>query len=438
MELLVSTIFLIFSSSLLPFSSSTNEDSLTLGKSIQANQTIISSGGNFALGFFSPTSSVYSYLGIWYNDNVPNKTVIWVANRQTPLPKTSLATFTISENGNFVLTNERNVVIWSSNVSVTRSDTSSSGYGVLSDIGNLELRHGTNSSALWQSFEHPSDTLMPEMKLGLHRKTRKQDVIVSWANDDDPRPGMFSVGHDPRGIPQVYCWKNDKIYWRSDVYNKRNILEFSYFKYIGAAGYFTYVNDVDYSYFKYGFYGNNQKLRVRLAPNGNFEVWYLVQPTNVWKLMWKYPTTRCDYYASCGPFSSCEVNESLPLCSCLTGFEPKNQKDWDNKSWTNGCVRKRELNCDRTDGFKKFSMMKQPDNAIRTVNISRGECEDQCLRNCSCTAYAYANVTEELVNCLNWYGPMIDLVHNNYTATDLYVRLHESELGTFIFNISFH
>ncbi|CAN0887269.1 hypothetical protein LINGRAHAP2_LOCUS15581 [Linum grandiflorum] len=37
---------------------------------------VISRGGKFALGFFSPGSSSYRYLGIWYH-GLPNRTAIF-------------------------------------------------------------------------------------------------------------------------------------------------------------------------------------------------------------------------------------------------------------------------------------------------------------------------------------------------------------------------
>lgn len=189
--------------SVLPLS--TNEDSLKLGNPTQSNHNF--SKWKLCLRLLNSTKC---YLEICYN-NIPKKTVIWVANRESALPKNSLATFRLVENRNFVLTNERKIVIWSSNVSVAMLNLNSS-YRALSDTGNLELRHGSKSSVVWQNFEHPTDTLMPEMKLGLNRKTGRQDLIISWADDDDdPRP-MFSMGQDPKGLPQFYIWKKEQIY----------------------------------------------------------------------------------------------------------------------------------------------------------------------------------------------------------------------------------
>lgn len=64
-----------------------SDDQLTHTKPLSPKDTLISAGGDFALGFFSPTSSSNKlYIGIWYN-NVPERerTVVWIANRDSPV-----------------------------------------------------------------------------------------------------------------------------------------------------------------------------------------------------------------------------------------------------------------------------------------------------------------------------------------------------------------
>ncbi|CAH1429189.1 unnamed protein product [Lactuca virosa] len=144
---------LIISSYVLPLSKS--QDTITATSSITSNQTIISAGGTFALGFFSPGNSTGSYLGIWYN-TIPKQTVIWVANRASPVPKGSPSILRLSEDGNLVVLSGKELV-WTSNVSVINATDA-----VLLDNGNLVLRHGKDE--LWHSFDHPTDTILTDLK----------------------------------------------------------------------------------------------------------------------------------------------------------------------------------------------------------------------------------------------------------------------------------
>ncbi|THG14292.1 hypothetical protein TEA_008870 [Camellia sinensis var. sinensis] len=56
------------------------------------------------------------------------------------------------------------------------------------------------------------------------------------------------------------------------------------------------------------------------------------------------------------------------------------------------------------------------------------QCESKCRHSCSCTAYAYANLTiETTLHCVNWFGALVDLNHNAFIGKDLYVCLHSSD-----------
>lgn len=59
-------------------------DTVSENQSISADQTFVSLGGNFELGFFRPSNSSMYYIGMWYK-KVSDHTIVWVANRQIPI-----------------------------------------------------------------------------------------------------------------------------------------------------------------------------------------------------------------------------------------------------------------------------------------------------------------------------------------------------------------
>ena len=155
--------------SLLTLHFSLAADTITPATFIHDGEKLVSSSQRFELGFLSPGNSKNMYLGIWYQ--MSHDTVVWVANRNTPIldPHGVLAS---SNNGNLVLLNQANGTIWSSNVSRELK----SPVAQLLDTGNLVLRDNFSSntsegSYLWQSFDYPSDTLLPGMKVGWNLKT---------------------------------------------------------------------------------------------------------------------------------------------------------------------------------------------------------------------------------------------------------------------------
>jgi hypothetical protein len=84
-------LILLFSSSFCK-----SDDHLSQAKSLSPGDTLISDGGAFALGFFSLANSNNNlYIGIWYH-NIPGRTVVWVANRDSPVTTPSSAKLVIT------------------------------------------------------------------------------------------------------------------------------------------------------------------------------------------------------------------------------------------------------------------------------------------------------------------------------------------------------
>jgi hypothetical protein len=77
-----------------------------------------------------------------------------------------------------------------------------------------------------------------------------------------------------------------------------------------------------------------------------------------------------------------------------------------------------------------MSGMKVADKFLHIRNRSLDECVAECSRNCSCTAYAYADLSSggaiaDPSRCLVWSGELIDL--GKYTGGEnMYLRLPDS------------
>lgn len=402
-------------------------DSISPGQSLTGDQTIASKEGKFVLGFFTPGNSKHYYIGIWYG-KVSKPTFVWVANRETPLPDKS-SQLKISEDGNLVLLNQSNMLpIWSTN---STTNTANSTVAVLLDSGNLELRDGSNSSAvIWQSFDNPTNTWLPTGRLGLNKITHVNQRLTSWKSDEDPASGLFSLEIDPQGTSQyIILWNQTRRYWTSGVWNGQifSLVPEMTSNYIYN---FSFQSDDKGNYFNYYVYDTSMISRFVMDVSGQIKQLTWLEATKEWNLFWSQPRQQCEVFHLCGAFSLCN-EKGLPFCNCLQGFQPSSQKEWNLSDWTGGCKRRTSFRCENNSprngedhGFLPMSNMQLPDNPIPLAVSSISDCELACLNNCSCNAYAYDN------NCSIWTGDLMNVQQYSDTGTgkDIYLRLAASEL----------
>ncbi|KAJ1272948.1 hypothetical protein BS78_06G242100 [Paspalum vaginatum] len=78
--------------------------------------------------------------------------------------------------------------------------------------------------------------------------------------------------------------------------------------------------------------------------------------------------------------------------------------------------------------------MKVPDNFLHIGNRSFDECAAECSTNCSCTAYAYVNMSSAAAGtladaswCLLWTGDLLDMGKVASSGQNLYLRLAGSQ-----------
>ncbi|KAK1696448.1 hypothetical protein QYE76_013145 [Lolium multiflorum] len=179
-----------------------SNDRLIPGKPLSPGATIVSDGGVFALGFFAPSSSAPAnlYVGIWYT-SIPEITVVRVANRETPVTNNSAPVLSLTNSSTLT--------------DVAAAPSSSFSEAVLLDTGNLVIR-SSNGTTLWQSFDQPTDTMLPGMKMVIKQGTRSTiERLVSWKGPDDPSSGTFSYGGDPASSLQIILWNGTLPLYRS-------------------------------------------------------------------------------------------------------------------------------------------------------------------------------------------------------------------------------
>nr|SSC84625.1 At421370-like [Capsella grandiflora] len=386
----------------------------------------------FELGFFKIASSSTDndrwYLGIWYK-KIPERTYVWVANRDNPL-STSRGTLKISDKSLLFL-DQVNNLIWSWNLSV--GDVRSPVVAELLDNGNFivkESKINNQNRVLWQSFDFPTDTLLPQMKMGWDRKTKNNRFLRSWRSPYDPSSGDFSYKLEIRGLPQFYIWASNAQVLRSgpwDGIRFSGMPEMQRWNNIDIVYNFTYNREETVFTFRDTDPSSYSRLTMRYSGLVELSTW--IPTTPGWKNFWISSINPCDMYEKCGPYSYCDTNTS-PTCNCIKGFEPMNTQEWDSGDGSSGCVRRTPLSC-KEKKFVQLKKMKLPDTTEVIVSQIMGveECKHRCISDCNCTAFANAVIRNGGSGCLIWERKLQDMRNYVDSGQDLYVRVAAADLG---------
>ncbi|CAK7350791.1 unnamed protein product [Dovyalis caffra] len=403
----------------------TSKDSINTNQFVKDGEFLISKGNNFALGFFSPGKSSNRYLGIWYY-KIPDQTVVWVANRNNPIIGSS-GVLSFDKYGNLVLYSDsnQNVSVWSANVSGEEADTS---VAQLLDSGNLILVQ-ESGNIVWQSFHYPTHYALPGMKIGLDLRTGLDRFLTSWRSADDPGVGDYSFKVNPSGSPQFFLYKGEKRVSRTSPWPWRPLRNIYNAKFVNdqdEIGITSVIPDDD-----------SIMGRLLVDHSGFVKSVKWDESDGQWKEVWRAPRSQCDSYGWCGAYSTCEPTDINKFeCSCLPGYEPKNPSDWLLRNGSAGCVRKRLESssvCMHGEGFVKVEIVFLPDTSAAVwvdMSTSQANCERECKRNCSCSAYASIDIPDKGRGCLTWYGELRDAVRFKMSDRyELYVRVDTIELA---------
>ncbi|KAG2542951.1 G-type lectin S-receptor-like serine/threonine-protein kinase At2g19130 [Panicum virgatum] len=409
-------------------------DTLTLGQSLPWNQTLVSEGGNFELGFFSRGNPKRHYIGIWFK-NITKQAVVWVANRERPVLEPSTSRFALSDRGELVLlAAPSGTVLWSSNATSPSPRTT---VATLQDDGNLVVRSDARASALsvvtWQSFDHPTDTWLPGANLGYDRVRGVHSFLTSWTDAENPAPGPFSMVIDPRGQSKLNLLAGgEHQYWTTGLWDGEIFANLPEMR----SGYFVgvpYALNASVNLFTYH---DRVPLGIQnfvLDVNGQMHRRQWSETAGDWNLFCSEPHDACDVHGSCGPFGVCS-NTTSTACQCPAGFAPRLKGEWRLGNMASGCERRQSQQADcHKDGFLELPYAVQlPNGSVEAAAGARSgvACELSCLRDCSCTAYAYDGA-----KCSVWKGELLNLRRVSNDQGDqgaagavLHLRVADSDL----------
>ncbi|XP_037479849.1 G-type lectin S-receptor-like serine/threonine-protein kinase B120 isoform X2 [Triticum dicoccoides] len=407
-----------------------SDDRLTPAKPLLPGDKLVSNNGIFALGFFSldpeNSTAANSYVGIWYHD-IPERTYVWVANRDNPIGSGLSGELVLTNTSDLVLSDSEGHILWRTTNKVTSGGDGA--MALLLEAGNFVVQL-QNFTQIWQSYDHPTDTILPSFKLWANYKTHTAVRLVAWKGPLDPSPGKFLLSRDPGTGLQILTLRGTSKYWRSGLWNGAQASD--------KNGYMwsQNVDDGETIYSTYNT-GNSSARRSHWKLDYNGDLMLRIWTGRSWVPLFKRPDDGCRHYGSCGPFGYCDMFDKISgECKCLDGFRPA---DGFSANPSRGCVRKENLTC-RSDHFLTLPEMKVPDKFVYVRNRSFEECTAECERDCSCTAYAYTNLSSIVATggpsrCLIWTGELVDSEKAGMLGGNLYIRLagspeHSSAVNT--------
>ncbi|KAK4343470.1 hypothetical protein RND71_036564 [Anisodus tanguticus] len=205
--------------------------------------------------FFSLDANKTHYIGIFYN--LPSNTTlfpddyrpVWIANRDDPIPYASGNNLTLDHDGKLKILYGRDSFVLLSSDNATARNASAT----LFDNGSFVLvelnTNGSVNKTLWQSFDYPTDTLLPGMKLGRNFKTGHIWSLTSWISDDVPASGSFTIGIDTIDDHLIIWWLG-RVFWTSGRWENGtfgNVSRISHYDYVNLS----FVSTEDEKYVTY-------------------------------------------------------------------------------------------------------------------------------------------------------------------------------------------
>ncbi|KAJ6976864.1 hypothetical protein NC653_028897 [Populus alba x Populus x berolinensis] len=414
------------------------------------NEAWVSDNGTFAFGFASAANARDKFqVAIWFVDLPGDRTVVWSANRNSLVTKNAF--LELDTTGNLILI-DGDRTVWMSNTSDAGVTSAS-----MEETGNFILHSNSNHSA-WQSFEHPSDTLLPNQPLTVSLeltsvpKSPSQGGYYSLKMLQQPTSLSLALTYN---LPETYdaapeAYANYSYWPGPDISNVTGdvvaVLD-------GAGSFgivygessngavYVYKNDGDYNGLGLASSQSSTRLsvlrRLILETNGNLRLYRWdndVNGSRQWVPEWAAVSNPCEIAGICGN-GVCNLDRSKTIasCSCLPGTSKAGGDNFcsDNSSSIGRCDSR---NANQTSEFKiaavqqtnyYFSDFSVIANYSDIPTVSR--CGDACLSACECVASVYG-LDDENPYC--WILRSLDFGGYEDPGSTLFVKVRANESMT--------
>ncbi|KAL9303654.1 hypothetical protein ACSQ67_020917 [Phaseolus vulgaris] len=347
----------------------------------------------FTAGFYAVGQNAFCF-AIWYT-NSPN-TLVWIANRDHPV-NGKRSTLSLLKSGNLVLTDAAQFQVWSTNTAATSKQVQLR----LQDNGNLVLLESQNISSdvvIWQSFDFPTDTLLPGQAL------TKSTSLVSSRSGSNHSSGFYKLFFDSENVlrimyegPQV-----SSVYWPDpwlqnnnfgnggtgngrSTYNDSRVAVLDDFGYLVSSDNFTF-RSIDY--------GAVLKRRLTLDHDGGARLYSKNDGEENWTMSGEFRSHPCYVHGICGANSYCRYDPpSGRKCSCLPGHS------WvDSEDWSQGCKPTFQHLCSKKNSTDEYEarFLHIPDVDFYGYdlgyfgNYSYQQCESLCKQLCECKGFQHS------------------------------------------------
>ncbi|CAN8317899.1 unnamed protein product [Cochlearia groenlandica] len=373
---LLLSLSLVFSS----FQSVVSEIQLSSRLVVGENKFWVSNNGDFALGFFNTGLANRFSIGIRFNsESIPSdqrRVVVWVAG----------ASVSVSDNTSyFELTRDGDLVLFDSSLGVpvwnSKTNRFSVSSGLLREDGNFVLLRD-REEIVWESFDSPVDTLLPNQKL--------PTLKILRPSSESSKSSYYSLHMEDSGKLELR-WESNITFWSSGNEKAKKTKDKE--EKIGAV--FTsegalFLVGRDLIRPVWSVFGEDHndtvKFRfLRLDKDGNLRMYSWREDLKIWKPVWQAIENQCRVFATCGS-QVCSFNSS-GYTECKCPFATVSNQMCLAPYQKLGC--KSGFNMVTFKNFELYGIYPANDSVISRIS-SKG-CKKLCLEDPSCTAVTYSN-----------------------------------------------